>query len=98
LLSPGLDEVFGTRLSHPIDGDGVVCAISFLPVRDGSGQKKVHFRSRFVRTEHHCKEKEARKFLYRGQMGTQSTSRLQDTITTIKESAVAVRTAAAAED
>ena len=83
--------MFGTRLSHPIDGDGVVCAISFL-------QKKVHFRSRFVRTEHHCKEKEARKFLYRGQMGTQSTSRLQDTITTIKESAGTLRSATMAED
>jgi len=41
---PGLNEVYGTQLAHPIDGDGIVAALSFV---DG----KVHFRSRFVQTK-----------------------------------------------
>lgn len=62
---PGLLEVQGVPLKHPFDGDGMVCAISFLP--DG----RVHFRNRFVRTEGYVKEQEAQKMLYRGVFGTQ---------------------------
>jgi len=82
---PGLSEVFGQRLKHPIDGDGIIAAITFLPVTDARGKKKIHFRERFVRSEHHVKEKEARKFLFRGQMGTQATSWLRDSLTTARD-------------
>ena len=83
--------MYGHKLKHPIDGDGVICALTFLPVTaSGSGhgdaKKKVHFRSRFVRSEHHIKEEYERKFLYRGQMGTQSNSWIKDTFATVKES------------
>lgn len=47
---PGLFDVQGTPLQHPFDGDGMVCAISFLP------NGKVHFRNRFVRTEGYVQE------------------------------------------
>ncbi|HAC64190.1 MAG TPA: Apocarotenoid-15,15'-oxygenase [Cyanothece sp. UBA12306] len=62
---PGLLEVQGTPLKHPFDGDGMVCAISFL------GDGRVHFRNRFVRSEGYMKEQEAQKMLYRGVFGTQ---------------------------
>lgn len=94
---PGINEVFGQKLNHPIDGDGVICALTFLPVTaagsgHGDAKKKVHFRSRFVRSEHRIKEEYARKFMFRGQMGTQSTSWIKDTITTMKESVKQQRT------
>src|SRR4051812_22973965 len=28
---PGINEVYGQKLKHPIDGDGVICALSFMP-------------------------------------------------------------------
>ncbi|MGK7939692.1 MAG: carotenoid oxygenase family protein [Crocosphaera sp.] len=62
---PGLLEVQGTPLKHPFDGDGMICAISFL------GNGKVHFRNRFVRTEGYVKEQKAGKMIYRGVFGTQ---------------------------
>lgn len=62
---PGLLEVQGTPLKHPFDGDGMICAISFLP------NGKVHFRNRFVRTEGYVKEQAAGKMIYRGVFGTQ---------------------------
>ena len=46
-----------------IDGDGMVCAVTF---QDGC----VHFRSKFVNSEHRKEESEKKKFIYRGQMGT----------------------------
>ena len=55
--------MYGTPLAHPIDGDGLVCALTFA---DG----KVHFRSRFVETYSHLKEKQERRLLFPGQMGT----------------------------
>lgn len=55
--------MYGQDLKHPIDGDGYVCAVTFL---DG----QVHFRSRFVRSAHREHEERERKLLYRGQMGT----------------------------
>jgi len=57
-------QVAGTPLFHPIDGDGLVCALSFV---DG----RVHFKSRFVQTATHVKETEAGKLIFPGQMGTQ---------------------------
>jgi all-trans-8'-apo-beta-carotenal 15,15'-oxygenase len=65
---PGSMEVFGTPLSHPIDGDGVVVAISF----NGKGDAEVH--SAFVNTRTRKAEREAQKMLHKGQMG----SRLPD--------------------
>ena len=51
------------QLKHPIDGDGMVCALTFVG-------GKVHFRSRFVRSRHRMEEAAARQLLYKGQMGT----------------------------
>ncbi|GBF79580.1 carotenoid oxygenase family protein [Aphanothece sacrum] len=62
---PGLLDVQGIPLKHPFDGDGMICAISFLS--DG----KVHFRNRFVQTEGYVKEQKAGKMLYRGVFGSQ---------------------------
>jgi all-trans-8'-apo-beta-carotenal 15,15'-oxygenase len=60
---PGVNEVYGKKLKHPIDGDGMVCAVTFV---DG----QVHFRSKFVSSSHRRKETQAKRFLYKGQMGT----------------------------
>lgn len=60
---PGLREVYGTRLKHPIDGDGMLCAVTF---QDG----QVHFQSKFINSKHRQEEKANRQFLYQGQMGT----------------------------
>ncbi|MDJ0662750.1 MAG: carotenoid oxygenase family protein [Crocosphaera sp.] len=62
---PGLLDVQGTPLQHPFDGDGMICAVSFLP------NGKVHFRNRFVRTEGYIQEQKAGKMIYRGVFGTQ---------------------------
>ncbi|MEA5533321.1 carotenoid oxygenase family protein [Crocosphaera sp. XPORK-15E] len=62
---PGLLEVQGTPLKHPFDGDGMICAISFLPGR------KVHFRNRFVQTKGYVEEQASGKMIYRGVFGTQ---------------------------
>ncbi|MGF1537675.1 MAG: carotenoid oxygenase family protein [Elainellaceae cyanobacterium] len=61
---PGLLDVGGTRIHHPFDGDGMICAIAF---KDG----KAHFRNRYVRTEGYCAEQAAETILYRGVFGTQ---------------------------
>jgi all-trans-8'-apo-beta-carotenal 15,15'-oxygenase len=61
---PGLLDVFGRRIQHPFDGDGMVCAIAF-------SNGRVHFRNRFVRTEGYCEEHKAGRMLYRGVFGTQ---------------------------
>ena len=60
---PGLTEVYGTKLKHPIDGDGVVCALTLHGGR-------AHFKSRFVRTASHVAEEEAGQMLFQGQMGS----------------------------
>ncbi|KAJ3219238.1 hypothetical protein HK099_004771 [Clydaea vesicula] len=52
-----MSEVFGTKLKHPIDGDGMIAALSF------SGGK-VHLRNK------HHEEQTQRYFKFRGQMGT----------------------------
>ena len=60
---PGLLDVGHQPLSHPFDGDGMICAIS---IKDG----RAHFRNRFVRTEGYVAEQKLGKILYRG-FGTQ---------------------------
>ena len=62
---PGTVDVYGTPLKHPIDGDGIVAALSF---EDG----RVTYRSRFIQTKTHAEEAEARKMLYDGQMGSRA--------------------------
>ena len=57
-------EVYGTPLVHPIDGDGMVCRITFT--KDG----RALFKSRFVRTSGFVDEQKAQRALYRGMMGT----------------------------
>ena len=61
---PGLIEKYGHKLAHPIDGDGMVCALTF------SGDGLVHFKNKFVNTKERMEEENAKKFLYRGQMGS----------------------------
>ncbi|KAF9970848.1 hypothetical protein BGZ73_006298 [Actinomortierella ambigua] len=61
---PGNDSVWNTKLKHPIDGDGLIVALTF------PGNGRVHFQSRFVQSRHRVEEQQARRMLYRGQMGT----------------------------
>lgn len=60
---PGLNEVYGTSLIHPIDGDGLVCSLSF---EDGC----CIFNCKFVETESHRLEREEGRMLFPGQMGS----------------------------
>ena len=60
---PGWTTVYGTPLKHPIDGDGIVCALTFTNGR-------AHFRSKFVQTDSHRAEEKAQRMLYPGQMGS----------------------------
>ncbi|MEY2985173.1 MAG: hypothetical protein RLZZ568_1790 [Cyanobacteriota bacterium] len=62
---PGLLEIGGTPIRHPFDGDGLVTAFSFTE----SG--RVHFRSRFVKTQGYLEEQAAGRMIYRGVFGTQ---------------------------
>ena len=59
-----------------IDGDGMVCALTF---KDG----RVHFRSKFVSTKHRREESEKQNFIYMGQMGTRATGVLAETANTV---------------
>ncbi|NJN30648.1 MAG: Apocarotenoid-15,15'-oxygenase [Synechococcales cyanobacterium RM1_1_8] len=61
---PGTLDVGGQRFHHPFDGDGMICAFTFI---DG----KVFFRNRYVRTPGFIAEQAAGKILYRGVFGTQ---------------------------
>lgn len=61
---PGLLDIYGQRIAHPFDGDGMICAIAF-------SEGRAHFRNRFVRTEEFCAEQQAERMLYRGVFGTQ---------------------------
>ncbi|KAF9913948.1 hypothetical protein BX616_009265 [Lobosporangium transversale] len=65
---PGNDSVGSTKLTHPIDGDGLVVALSF------PGNGHVHFNSRFVQSRHRVKEQAVRRMIFRGQMGTDPNS------------------------
>ena len=60
---PGLNIVYGTPLTHPIDGDGLVAKLTFC-------DQKAHFQARFVATKSHEEEKKAKRMLYNGSMGT----------------------------
>lgn len=73
---PGVSEVYGHKLLHPIDGDGMVCALSF-------DNGRVHFRSRFVRTSRRVAETEAKAMLFRGQMGSNPASLKDDLVSII---------------
>jgi len=55
-----------------IDGDGMVCALTF---QNG----KVHFKSKFVSSKHRQEESEKQQYIYTGQMGTSVTGVLKGT-------------------
>ncbi|XP_031554607.1 uncharacterized protein LOC116291575 [Actinia tenebrosa] len=74
---PGLNEVYGTKLKHPIDGDGMVCAVTFQNGR-------VHFKSKFVLTKHRQEETDKHSFLYPGQMGTMATGAVSGTVALLR--------------
>ncbi|KAF4657630.1 hypothetical protein FOL46_007345 [Perkinsus olseni] len=61
---PGLLNVYGEELKHPIDGDGLVVALAF-------NNGRAHLRSRFVSTFSHRAEEAAGRMLYPGQMGSE---------------------------
>lgn len=60
---PGKNEIGGTRFAHLFDGDGMLSQLTF----DG---KAIHYRNRFVRTEHYLAERSATAPKMRG-FGTQ---------------------------
>ncbi|KAF4757831.1 hypothetical protein FOZ63_026250, partial [Perkinsus olseni] len=64
---PGLLNVYGEELKHPIDGDGLVVALAF-------NNGRAHLRSRFVSTFSHRAEEAAGRMLYPGQMGSEPKS------------------------
>jgi all-trans-8'-apo-beta-carotenal 15,15'-oxygenase len=55
-----------------IDGDGMVCAVSF---QNGHA----HFKSKFVSTKHRQEECKNHQFIYNGQMGTSTTGPISGT-------------------
>lgn len=69
-----------------IDGDGMLCAVTF---EDG----RVHFKSKFVNSEHRQEEAAKQKFLYHGQMGTKpsSTSTFRYLMNTLKNTPMKFR-------
>ncbi|MCX6128402.1 MAG: carotenoid oxygenase family protein, partial [Proteobacteria bacterium] len=67
---PGLHKVFDQELVHPIDGDGLICRLSFVKGR-------VHFSSRFVQTERRREEEAQGRMLFPGQMGSAPPSMLK---------------------
>jgi all-trans-8'-apo-beta-carotenal 15,15'-oxygenase len=71
---PGLNEIYGKKVLHPIDGDGMIVALTFLNGR-------VHLKTKFVKTKHRIEETEAGKYLYRGTFGTNPQGALKDTST-----------------
>jgi all-trans-8'-apo-beta-carotenal 15,15'-oxygenase len=62
---PGLLERGGQSVQHPFDGDGMICAFDF------TGDGRVRFRNRYVRTAGFVAESKAGRFLQRGVFGTQ---------------------------
>ena len=67
-------------MSIAIDGDGMIVALTFINGR-------VHLRTKFVESNHRMEEQEKKKFLYRGQMGTNPNSALKDTMLFLKSMA-----------
>jgi len=60
---PGLMEVFGSPLRHPIDGDGLVATLTF---ENGVAS----FQAKFVQTHSHKEESKEKRMLFVGQMGS----------------------------
>lgn len=60
---PGRQRIGNSTYGHWFDGDGMVCAFSFV-------EGRVHFRNRYVRTPKYLEETAAQRVLYRG-FGTQ---------------------------
>ncbi|XP_065186403.1 apocarotenoid-15,15'-oxygenase-like [Sycon ciliatum] len=73
---PGVNEIYGTILKHPIDGDGMVVAVTFL-----NGQ--VHLKMAFVASKHRLEEIKQRRYVYDGQMGTRNRSSLYGSLATL---------------
>mmetsp|Transcript_125405 Transcript_125405/g.316023 ORF Transcript_125405/g.316023 Transcript_125405/m.316023 type:complete len:923 (+) Transcript_125405:83-2851(+) len=63
---PGVMDVYGTKLAHPIDGDGLIGKLTF------HGDGRASFVARFVETATHVKEREAKKMLFHGQMASRA--------------------------
>lgn len=61
---PGIINVHGTEIAHPIDGDGLVARLSF------PGDGTAHLATSFVQTFSHVEERDAKRIIYPGQMGT----------------------------
>eukprot|EP00736_Rhodelphis_marinus_P008662 Rmarinus@m.28320 len=73
---PGMASVYGTKLEHPIDGDGLIGALSF---KDG----RAHFRARFVRTKDFIEDEKKQQCLADGAMGTYAHGRRDVALKTI---------------
>ncbi|KAJ1481840.1 carotenoid oxygenase, partial [Baffinella frigidus] len=58
---PGSFELGDFKLQHPLDGDGLVTAFTF------SGDGKVSFRRKFVKTEQRIREQKALDLGYKGE-------------------------------
>ena len=76
---PGLVQKYGQEFAHAIDGDGIVCSLTF------PGDGTVGFRSRFVETDKRMEEEAAKKYIYRGQMGTISEEQKREDSKKVKE-------------
>ncbi|XP_047146042.1 apocarotenoid-15,15'-oxygenase isoform X2 [Hydra vulgaris] len=74
---PGINEVYGKKLKHPIDGDGMVCKLTLY-------DEKVHFHSKFVSSFHRKAEAKENTFIFPGQMGTRIHSIAADTLNAFK--------------
>lgn len=57
----------GTRVLHPFDGDGMICAMTFDP---NQSQNSILFRNKFVETEGYMNDKATGKMSARGIFGT----------------------------
>jgi len=82
---PGLTHLFGTDLVHPIDGDGMVCSITF------PGNGTAHFRSKFVKTKEYLLEQKEKKMLFKGMMGSFPPRSLRDRIKEWKEDVIEMK-------
>ena len=66
---PGRFERGGARYAHMLDGDGLVARWAFLPPGE-EARGRVHFTSRFVRTQELAAEEYAGRVLFRSTFGT----------------------------
>lgn len=70
---PGITGKYGVDLVHPIDGDGLVCGLSF-------SEGEVRFCSAFVATRQRQDEEAQGRFVYYGQMGSRPGPVVQQTL------------------